>query len=130
MKHIFLILQLVVLSACSGPFLGIPGGKLKGVEAPLDLTNIPADAAIIELETSPDDPYSVLVGFRRINGAIYIDPAQERRWYQNIQNNPHVRIRFDGGQTIHTATAEPVTDTQILQQFEADRIVLRLTPRN
>ena len=130
MRSMLATSMLVLLSACSGPFLGLPGGQLQGAESPLDLTSLPADATIIELETNPDDPYSVLIGFRVIDGQIYIDPAAERRWYQNIVANPNVRLRFDGGQTIHPAIALEESNPQITQQFEADRIVLRLTPRN
>lgn len=129
MKHLTLGLCLLLLSACSGPFLWLPGGELNGTEQPLDLTQLPEQASVLELETRPANPYSVNIGFRLIDGEMYIDPAAERNWYQHIVDNPQVRFRFSGESHIHPAIAEPVTDPQILSQFEADRIILRLRPR-
>jgi len=129
MRSFSALLLILVLGGCSGPLLFLPGGQLRGAEARLELTAIPADAEVLQLETNPDDPYSVNVGFRRINGNVYIDPTPERRWYQHMASDPRVRIRFEGEDVVHPAAAEVVKDAAMLRQFEDDRIVIRLVPR-
>lgn len=130
MRPPVLLIITLFTAACSGPFLWLPGGQLAGEELPLNLDKVPADAGVIQLETNPGDPYSVNVGVRLIDGQIYMDPAAQRQWYQHIQRDPNVRIRFDGVDTIHTAVARSVTDPNVLKLFEPDRIVLQLLPRS
>ena len=101
MKWLALGLTLSLLAACSGPLGGIPGGRLEGVEVPLEPGSIPADITVLQLETNPAEPYSVNIGFVRVDGQLYIDPAPERRWYENLEANPRVRVRFDGQQAVH-----------------------------
>jgi len=108
----------------------LPGGSLSGTEAPLDSASMPAEEAVLQLETNPSDPYSVNVGFRLIDGQIYIDPASERQWYGYIQSDPNIRIRFDGEEVVHPVLAQVVTDAKVISQFESDRIVMRLVPRS
>ena len=108
----------------------LPGGRLAGAEAPLDLAALPSGVAVLQLETDADGAYSVNLGFRRIEGQIYIDPTAERRWYRHILSNPNVRIRFEGEDIIHPALAKVVRDAEVLTQFAPDRIVIRLTPRS
>jgi hypothetical protein len=130
MRVIVFLSQLVLLAACSGPTLWLPGGKLRGPESPLDPAAVPQGAGVIQLETNPDDPYSVNIGYQLIEGRIYIDPAPERRWFEYIQADPDVRIRFDGSEVVHPAVAERVTDADVLARFDPQRIVLRLKPRD
>lgn len=125
MLRLAMLVLVVFVAGCSGPFMGLPGGKLAGPEALFDVSAIPVESELLELETNPSEPYSVIIGFRRIDGQIFIDPTSERRWYQYIAVNPNVRIRFDGSELIHPAVAEVVEDATILAEFEADRIVLR-----
>lgn len=114
---------------CSGPFLWLPGGELSGPEVSLNSATLPAQGGVLILETQPDDPYSVNIGYTVIQGAIYIDPAAERRWYQHIELEPNVRVRLEGEEVVYPATAIKVEDQQILSLFEPDRIVLRLDAR-
>lgn len=123
------VLALLAVGGCSGPVWQFPGGKLEGEERALDLSAVPSDCGVIQLETNPDDPYSVNIGCRLIAGTIYVDPADSRTWYQNMKANPLVRIRFDGSEVIYLAKAETETNKEILDQYEADRHVLRLVPR-
>lgn len=128
MRNSTILPMVLLLTACSQPFWGIPGGRLTGQEAALDMASIPIENTVLQLETNPDDPYSVNIGFRRIDGNLYIDPGASRKWFKNIQADPRVRIRFRGADIVYTAVAEPVTDPTILAQFEADRTVLQLVP--
>ena len=81
----------------------------------------------MQLETRPEAPYSVNIGFRVIDDQILIDPAEERTWYQHLKTAPNVRVKFDEDEHIYLFKVEPVTDKNILQAFEADRHVLRLS---
>ncbi len=124
-----LVLACVFVAGCSGPFMVFPGGAISGDTAPYDLSAVDPEVSVLQLETNPAEPYSVNLGFFRIGDDIYIDPAEERRWYQHIKADPRVRIRFDGSTLVHDMQTEEVTDPAIVSQFEADRTVLRLVPR-
>lgn len=117
------------LWGCNGPFLQLPGGRLEGREAPLSAAAVPPDGGVIELETRPEDPYSVHVGTVVIGGVVYIDPAAERRWYRHLLADPRVRIRFEDDPTVYSARVEPVSDPALLERFDPTRNVLRLVPR-
>lgn len=130
MRIISAAILIVFVAGCSGPFFLLPGGALAGAEVPLNTANMPTEEAVLQLETNPSDPYSVNVGFRLIDGQIYIDPAIERQWYQHLQADSNVRIRFTGAEVVHRATAEVVTDAKIIANFDSDRIVMRLVPQS
>ena len=124
-----LLLASIFEAGCSGPFMVFPGGAISWDTAPYDQTAVDPEVSVLQTETNPADPYSVNLGFFRIGDDIYIDPAEDRRWYQHIKTDPRVRIRFDGSSAVHEMQTEEVTDPAIVAQFEADRIVLRLVPR-
>jgi hypothetical protein len=69
-------------------------------------------------------PHSVRIGFVLRDGKIYIDPSEERGWYQRLKANPSVRVRIGG--LIYRARAVRVTDPAELEGFEPDRDVQRL----
>ncbi len=123
----FPAIALAGLVSCSEPFLYFAGGQLGGEETPLNA--VPDSGGLIQLETAPADPYSVNLGFTVQDGIIYLDPAESRRWYQNIQADPRVRIRFDGSNAVHPMLAVRETDPTILNRFDPERIILRLEPR-
>ncbi len=130
MRIISAAVLIVFVAGCSGPFFLLPGGALAGAEVPLNTANMPTEEAVLQLETNPSDPYSVNVGFRLIDGQIYIDPAIERQWYQHLQADSNVRIRFAGAEVVHRAIAEVVTDAKVIANFDSDRIVMRLVPQS
>lgn len=126
-KSLFLCLVLFGISACGEPFYYFAGGRLSGEET--QLVELPTSSGVIQLETFPADPYSVNIEFFLLDGAIYIDPAETREWYQNILKDPAVRIRFDGSNVIHPMLTVRELDPLVLEQFDPERIVLRLEPR-
>jgi len=128
-RSVFISLLIALLGGCSGPFWQFPGGALVGTQTPLDTGSQPTGNGVLELETNPADPYSVHVGFVVIDRTIYIDPADDRTWYQYIQQDANVRIRFDGSKDIHPVLAIAETDPAVLKQFASDRNVLKLVPR-
>ncbi len=125
--NLFLALLLLGTTACSEPFLYFSGGRLSGVEAPM--TEIPTSSGVMQIETLPSDPYSVNIGFVLLDGEIYIDPAQDRQWYQNILVDPAVRIRFSGSDLVHPMMTVREMDPDIIAQFDPQRIILRVEPR-
>lgn len=126
-KNLTLALVLLSLCACGDPFLYFAGGRLAGEEAALGA--LPASSGVMQIETLPADPYSVNIGFVLLGDKIYIDPAQDRQWYQNILRDPAVRIRFDGSDLVHPMMTVRETDPTLLAQFDPERIILRLEPR-
>ena len=128
MKNYLLIAYLLLVSACSEPFVYFSGGRLSGEQAPL--LTMPTNNGVMQIETLPEDPYSVNIGFFVLDGQLYIDPAADRQWYQNILIDPTVRVRFDGHEQIHPMLTVVETDPTILAEFDPARIVLRLEPLN
>lgn len=127
LSALFLSVALLSLAACSDPILYFAGGRLSGTEA--TLLELPTSSGVMQLETLPADPYSVNIGFVLLDGNIYIDPAEDRQWYQNILVDPTVRVRFDGSDLVHPMLTVRETDTATLAQFDPTRIILRLEPR-
>ncbi len=125
-KVILISLALLGLAACSEPFFYFSGGRLTGEETPL--VHMPAASGVLQIETLPTDPYSVNIGYVLLDGKVYIDPAEDRQWYQNILVDPTVRIRFDGSDQVHPMMTVPESNLEILTQFDPTRIILRLEP--
>ena len=76
----------------------LPGGKLEGATAPA-----PSDWAFtdevktVQLETRPEDPYSVNIWAVGIEPLLYVHAGTNRsRWVENIEDNPDVRVRVEG----------------------------------
>lgn len=116
---------LLAVGACGGPIGIIPGGALSGEEASVSAwSEVVSDSGTLDLETDPEDPHSVRIWFVLREGNVYIDPAEDRRWYQNLRADPAVRVRIDG--RIYRARAVAVTDPVELQGFDPDRRVQRL----
>jgi hypothetical protein len=119
---------LAAASGCNGPMGFIPGGQMSGPEENVTSWEFAGRFENFELETRPDDPYSVRVNFVLRDGNLYVDPAEDRAWYTYLQESPAVRVRF--AETIYPATAVPVTQREELAGFEPGRRVFRLDPVN
>ena len=115
--------------ACSGPFLVIPGGELSGevVTAPVEDWSFVSDEPFVDLETRPDDPYSVQLNYVLRDGKLYIDPAEGRTWFEYLKQDLNVRIRF--GDKIYPVTAVLVGRPGELEGFDPDRFIYRLDSR-
>jgi hypothetical protein len=113
---------------CGGPFLIFPGGALRGevVREPVDDWSF-VSSWFVDLETRPDDPYSVELNYVVKDGALYLDPAEGRRWLDHIRADPRVRVRFDG--KIYPLRAVLVGRPGELAGFPKDRFIYRLDPR-
>jgi len=122
------IFAMVIGSGCGGPFLVIPGGELSGevVTEPVDDWSF-VDSAFVDLETRPEDPYSVELNYFVVDGMLYIDPAEGREWFDHLRENALVRVRFDG--KIYPVRAVLAGEPGELEGFDADRFIYRLDSR-
>jgi len=128
MLRVFTLVLTAGLLACGGPFLVIPGGALSG-----DVASEPVadwsfvDDAFIDLETRPEDPYSVEINYTVVDGQLYIDPAEGRRWLEHIRADPRVRVRFGG--KVYPGVAVLAGEPGELEGFDPDRFVYRIDSR-
>ena len=123
------LFALVAILGCGGgPFLVFPGGALEGevVTEPVPDWSFAADQ-FIDLETRPEDPYSVELNYIVRDGQLYIDPAEGRKWLEHIRANPNLRVRF--GEKIYPVKAVLVGEPGQLEGFDPERFVYRLDSR-
>ena len=113
---------------CGGPVFIIPGGELSGevVSEPVEDWSFVTDS-FVDLETRPDDPYSVELNYFVKDGKLYIDPAEDRKWLAHLRADPRVRVRF--GNDIYLVEAVLVDSAAELEGFDPERIVYRLDSR-
>lgn len=118
---------LVMALGCGGPVLMFPGGRLSGeVVEDIDDYSFAADS-FIDLETRPNDPYSVELNYTVKDGRLYVDPAEGRAWLEHIREDPNVRVRIGG--KVYPLRAVLVEDPVELEGFPEDRFIYRLDPR-
>ena len=88
---------LLLATVGCGPVVMIPGGALDGED-----TTPPADWAFtdavdtVQLETRPDDPYSVNIWCVAADGRLFVAGSRESTWTQNVAADPLVKLRVDG----------------------------------
>ena len=107
----------LVLSACDDPFIFAAGGELSGTvaEAP-ESWQLEKDSAVAQLETRPEDPYSVNFTYVQLAGRFYVYAGDTRtNWVEHIEQSPLVRVRVDD--TIYRARAVRVTSDEELAEF-------------
>jgi len=123
-----LVTLALAAASCGGPFHFIPGGALRGrvVETPVADWSFVTDRWV-HLETRPDDPYSVQVNYVVIDGALYLDASEGRRWLDDIRADPRVRVRFAGN--VYPLEAVLVGRPGELEGFPDHAWVYRLEPR-
>ena len=129
-KIAFISIVSALLLGCSGPFLVFPGGALGGevVTEPVEDWSF-VDSTFMDLEVRPDDPYSVTLNYFVKEGKLYIDPAEDREWYQYLKADDRVRVRFGFDDRVYPLKAVLVGKPGELEGFDADRYVYRLDPR-
>lgn len=113
-----------------GPVGPIPGGALRGEPA-----SVPEDWSFsddfqnIQVETAPDDPYSVTLWCAAQGESLYIVAARgtDSVWARNLLDDPRARVRIDGNlydtravRVEDRAEAERVLDA-LLAKYDFDR---------
>ena len=92
---IILLTLLVSISGCA--YVPFSAGKLKGTptEALADWREI-ASISIIQLETNPEQPYSVNIWMVAEQARIYVFAGDNyAQWVQNIESNQSVRLQAE-----------------------------------
>ena len=74
------------------------------------------DSALAQLETQPDNPYSVNFTYVQLDGRLYAYAGDTKtNWVDNIEKNPLVRVRLQN--KIYPAQATRVTSGKELAHF-------------
>jgi hypothetical protein len=109
----------LLLTACSRPFVLIPGGALVGQSAPAPQSWSFTDAIdTIQLETNPADPYSVNIWVVGMGNALYVHAGANRAtWIENMDADPNVRLQ--AGDTIYQLAATRVTSQEEFDRYSA-----------
>ena len=77
-----------------------------------------AESGLAQLETRPEDPYSVNLAYGQLNGHLYIYAGDTKtNWVEHIEQNPLVRILVN--ETIYSVRAVRVFDDEELTAFAA-----------
>jgi hypothetical protein len=101
-----------------GPLGPFPGPKLRGSvveEAAKDWSSVDA-VKVVQIETDPEDPYSVSTWLTRVGSEIYVFAgSDESPWVRNIGEDPRVRVRIEG--RIHELRAAKVRDLEKKRAF-------------
>ncbi len=87
---------LLLVAGC-GPFLLLPGGKLDGVTAPAPSDWSFIDAVdTVQLETRPDDPYSVNLWVVGMGPGLYVHAGANRSsWVEHLEVSSDARVRVE-----------------------------------
>ena len=100
------------LTGCAEPFIVMAGGELTGevADPPVDWTEV-SDEEIIQLETQPDDPYSVNIWMVGAGPDLYVATGDDpTNWTEHIDENSDVRVRIRG--IIYELEATRVDDVE------------------
>jgi hypothetical protein len=110
-------ISLLVFVGCSGPLPFLSGGELSGDEEPAPAEwMLESDYGFVQLETRPEDPYSVNVAYTQIDRRLYINAGDtQTEWVQHMEANPLVRLRISD--SIYPLRAERVTDPAEITEF-------------
>lgn len=124
------ILALPFVLAC-GPTLLLPGGALGGTSStpPSDWAWTD-EVSTIQLETRPEDPYSVNLWAVGIDQKLYVHAgANHSTWVENLEGNSAVRVRID--EKIYELAASRVEDQAEFDAFsDAYESKYGMRPRN
>ena len=119
-RRVRLACWVLALGACGGPLVVFPGGALNGPVRPAPQGfGFARDAGTVQLETRPEDAYSVNIACTVVGDQIYVSAGANRaRWVEHIEANPLVRLRIDG--EIYELRAERGTDEAEMRAFAAE----------
>lgn len=115
--RIALALSLSSLAGCGGPTAVFPGGALDGpVQATPQSFAFASDAGTVQLETRPENPYSVNIACAAVGDQLYVSAGGNKsQWVENMEANPLVRLRIDG--EVYELKAQRVTDDAEMRAF-------------
>ena len=102
---------------CFKPVAMIPGGKLSGsVKQPPADWSFSVEFEEVQLETRPDDPYSVNLWGVGVGEVFYLAAGSaDARWAGYIREDPRVRLRI--GEDLYELMATLTEDEVELEAF-------------
>jgi hypothetical protein len=115
-----LFLLALPLLLAAGPCGPITGGRLsqdlKPAVAPADWS-FTDEVSTIQVETRPDDPYSVTTWCFTDGKTLYVssDDAERKQWVRNVVADPRVRLRINDD--VYDMQATRVTDEAELRRL-------------
>lgn len=120
------------IAACEGPTGIMSGEALSGtVTDPPAVWQFEESSALAQLETRPQDPYSINIVYVQIRGKLYIYAGDTRtNWVQHIEQTPLIRLRVD--EVIYPLCAVRVQDRAEFLAFAeewASRSTFQRDPR-
>ncbi|MCG8587697.1 MAG: hypothetical protein MJE66_00210 [Proteobacteria bacterium] len=111
------VVFLGLVSCGGGPLLVFPGGELEGnpAAAPSDW-DFAREISTVQLETHPEEPYSVNIWATGMDGFLYIHAGANRAaWVEHIEVDPAVRVRIE--EQIYPLSAVRVEDAGEFARF-------------
>ena len=113
--RIIAVCSLFLIAGC-GPFLLLPGGQLDGAAAPTPNDwSVIDEVTTVQLETRPEDPYSVNIWAVGMGPFLYLHAGTNRStWVEHIEVDADVRIRVE-------ATLYDLRASRVEEQAEFDR---------
>lgn len=95
-RRLIAVSSLLLILGC-GPLLLLPGGKLDGEQttAPSDWS-FSDEVNTVQLETRPEDPYSVNIWAVGMGPLLYVHAGANRSsWVEHMEANSDVRVRIE-----------------------------------
>ncbi|MFU8817103.1 MAG: hypothetical protein ACNA7W_17290 [Pseudomonadales bacterium] len=107
-RALVVVFALSLLAGCSEPFIVFAGGALSGeIGTPPDDWSELRGEDTFQLETRPEDPYSVNIWAVGIGPDVYIGTGPDgTTWSSHLYDDPRVRLRV--GETLYLLEAHPV----------------------
>ena len=108
------MIAMLVATGCEPTFV-FAGGELSGTERPMPADwGFTKDFDTVQIETRPNDPYSVNVWGVSVSQSFYVaaSDAGDAEWAQAIEAEPQVRLRV--GDQIFPLLAKRTEDLQEL----------------
>ena len=96
-KCLSCLLLMFAIAGCAEPFIVFSGKALSGeLTAPPQDWSPFASIEVVQLETRPEDPYSVNIWAVAVGPDFYIATGEEgTRWTEILSTEPRVRLRID-----------------------------------
>lgn len=118
-RLLLIITITAVLAACDEPTMFMAGGALDGeVTDPPSTWAFEQESGLAQLETRPQEPYSINLAYVQLNGQLYVYAGDTRTtWVTHIEQDPRIRIRVD--EKIYPLHAVRVGEGEELDEFAA-----------
>jgi hypothetical protein len=111
MARLLLLATCLLLTGCAEPFIVFAGGALPGevTDPPVDWTPLNS-VEVVQLESNPQDPYSVNIWAAGIGPNLYIaTSADGTNWTEFLDEDRDVRLRIED--KVYALEAVPVTSS-------------------